>query len=118
MTGRSFLGVERSVTGRRWQPRLEDARLAEAISQRHDLPDILGRVLAARGVGLDAAEAFLNPTLRMLMPQPGALRDMEKGAERLAAGGIDGLNAPVRPRWPLDATAQPALGAGAKGAKA
>ncbi|MCB1378433.1 MAG: single-stranded-DNA-specific exonuclease RecJ [Alphaproteobacteria bacterium] len=90
MTGRSFLGVERSVTGRRWQPRLEDARLAEAISQRHDLPDILGRVLAARGVGLDAAEAFLNPTLRMLMPQPGALRDMEKGAERLAAAIVEG----------------------------
>lgn len=40
------------------------------------------------------------------------------GSERLVAGGIDGLNAPVRPRWPLDATAQPALGAGAKGAKA
>jgi single-stranded-DNA-specific exonuclease len=41
-------------------------------------------VLAARGVGLDEAEAFLNPTLRALMPQPSALRDMETGAERLA----------------------------------
>ena len=83
MTG-DFLNVARSATGRRWKPRLEDSRLAEAIAERHELPEILGRVLAARGVGLDEAEAFLNPTLRALMPQPSALRDMERGAERLA----------------------------------
>jgi len=78
-----FLNVSRSASGRRWRPRLEDSRLAEAIAERHELPEILGRVLAARGVGLDEAETFLNPTLRGLMPQPSALRDMEKGAERL-----------------------------------
>ena len=81
---RDFLNVARSVTGRRWRARLDDTRTAEAISQQHDLPDILGRVLAARGVGVDGAEAFLTPTLRALMPQPSALRDMEKGAARLA----------------------------------
>ena len=81
---RAFLNVERSLSGRRWQARLEDQRLAEAISQQHELPDILGRVLAARGVGVDDADTFLNPTLRTLMPQPSALRDMERGAERLA----------------------------------
>jgi single-stranded-DNA-specific exonuclease len=85
-----FLNVARSVTGRRWRARLEDGRLAEAIAERHELPEILGRVLAARGVGLEEAEAFLNPTLRGLMPQPAALRDMEKGAERLAEAVIAG----------------------------
>lgn len=40
------------------------------------------------------------------------------GAERLALGLVDGLDAPVRPRWPLDSEAVPALGAGLKGAKA
>lgn len=58
--------------------------MADAISQRHELPEIIGRVLAARGVGVDQAEAFLNPTIRTLMPQPSALQDMEKGAARLA----------------------------------
>lgn len=81
---RAFLKVERSVTGRRWVSRLEDNRLAEAISQKHELPDIVARVLAGRGVALDDVEKFLNPTLRGLMPQPSALRDMEKGAERFA----------------------------------
>ena len=36
------------------------------------------------------------------------------GAERLALGLRDALDAPVRPRWPLDADAPPAIGAGVK----
>jgi single-stranded-DNA-specific exonuclease len=79
-----FLNVETSAKGQRWQARLQDSRIAEAISQKLELPDILGRVLAGRGVGIDDAELFLNPTLRGLMPPPSAVRDMEKGAKRLA----------------------------------
>jgi hypothetical protein len=75
--------------------------MAEAISQRHELPEILGRVLAARGVGVDEAEAFLNPTVRSLMPQPSAIRDMEKGAERLAAAvmGVEKLASSAITTW-------------------
>jgi len=43
------------------------------------------------------------------------------GAERLALGRVDGLNAPARARWPLDEDAArqaPASGAGRKGPKA
>lgn len=43
------------------------------------------------------------------------------GAERLALGLVDGLDAPARARWPLDpaaAAADPASGAGRKGPKA
>lgn len=43
------------------------------------------------------------------------------GAERLARGQIDGLNAPARARWPLDSQAaqtNPASGSGRKGPKA
>ena len=36
------------------------------------------------------------------------------GAERLARGMVDKLNAPVLPRWPLDRDAAPAIGAGVK----
>ena len=36
------------------------------------------------------------------------------GAERLARGLDDKLDAPVRPRWPLDPDAPPAIGAGVK----
>ena len=40
------------------------------------------------------------------------------GAERLALGLTDGLDALARPRWPLDQLAAPRIGSGAKGAKA
>ena len=80
----AFLDIESSIKGQRWVARLDDQRLAHAIAEKNDLPEILGRVMAARGVELDQAESFLNPTLRSLMPQPSALMDMEKGAARLA----------------------------------
>ena len=79
-----FLNVARSAKGQRWQARALDQRLAEAIAQKYDLPEILGRVMAARGVMLDDAEAWLNPTLRALMPKPSTVMDLEKGAARLA----------------------------------
>ena len=80
----AFLDVEKSVKGQRWVARLDDQRLAQTIAEKNELPEILGRVMAARGVTSDEAEAFLNPTLRSLMPQPSAFMDMEKGAARLA----------------------------------
>ena len=40
------------------------------------------------------------------------------GAERLARGLVDPLDAPARARWPLDDAARPMLGAGRLGAKA
>ena len=40
------------------------------------------------------------------------------GAERLARGLTDGLDAPARARWPLDAAAVPAIGSGRLGVKA
>ena len=50
-----FLGVTTSARGYTWRERLETgaANTAIAISQRHGLPELLGRVLAARGIGLD-----------------------------------------------------------------
>jgi single-stranded-DNA-specific exonuclease len=73
------------VTGRYWLPRLTDNRAALTISQRHNLPEILGRVLAGRGVSPDDALRHLNPTLRELMPAALGLSDLDKGARRLAA---------------------------------
>jgi single-stranded-DNA-specific exonuclease len=52
--------------------------------QRLALPDLLGRILAARGIGLDHAEEFLAPTLRALLPDPSVLHGMDAAADRLA----------------------------------
>ena len=59
-------------------------RAGLAIAQRHGLPEIVGRVLALRGVGIEDAQAYLTPTLREMMPNPSALCDMDVAAARLA----------------------------------
>lgn len=89
-TAEAFLGVERSLTGRRWQAAAGDPRVALALAQRLDLPEVVGRALAARGIGLDDAELFLTPTLRHLLPDPFHLKDMDKAAERLARAVMGG----------------------------
>src|SRR3546814_667684 len=57
---------------------------ALAISQVHGIPELVARVLAGRGVGLDDAPEFLDPTIRRLMPEPFTLTDCEKAAGRIA----------------------------------
>ena len=81
-----FLGVSVSARGYQWRERLSgEAQLrAAAISQRHGLPELLGRVLAGRGVALDDVPVMLNPTLKALMPDPDSVRDMQAAAARLA----------------------------------
>lgn len=83
----TVLGVDRSVTGRRWVARngaAEASRLGLAIAQRFGLPEIVGRLLADRGVDLDGVERFLNPTLKAELPNPSTLKDMDTAAQRLA----------------------------------
>jgi single-stranded-DNA-specific exonuclease len=83
---RHFLGVERSLTGRPWRDRL-DARgsaLALAIAQRHGLDELLARVLAGRNVEVDNVEAFLDPAIKRLLPDPHTLTDMQIASARIA----------------------------------
>ncbi|HKA99892.1 MAG TPA: single-stranded-DNA-specific exonuclease RecJ [Methyloceanibacter sp.] len=82
-----FLGVEGSVRGYRWVERLDPSRalVAAAISQGHGLPELLGRVLAARGADAHTAARYLDPSLRSLLPDPARFQDMEKAAARFAA---------------------------------
>ncbi len=81
-----FLGIASSARGLMWRERLHgDGTLrAGAISQRHGLPELLGRVLAARGIAVDDVPVVLNPTLKALMPDPSAVRDMDAAAARIA----------------------------------
>ncbi len=80
----AFLGVEHSLSGKRWRQRSGDDRLGLAIAQRLGVPEVVGRVMAGRGIAADAVERFLNPTLRGLLPDPSCLVDMDRAANRLA----------------------------------
>src|SRR5258708_26564492 len=80
----AFLGVERSLTGKRWRERRSDARMGLAIAQQLSLPEVVGRVLAARGIDPESVERHLAPTLRDFLPDPSSLVDMDPPAERPA----------------------------------
>lgn len=88
---RSFLDVTASVTGRAWVDRLDGqtTRIATAIGQKLDLPEILARVLAGRGVGVDDAARYLDPTVRELMPDPSTITGMDQAAQRIAKAIAD-----------------------------
>jgi len=79
----AFLNVTESFSGRRWEARQSDERVAEALRQRFALPDLLARSMAARGIGLEQAADYLEPTLRVLLPNPSSLKAMDEAAARL-----------------------------------
>jgi single-stranded-DNA-specific exonuclease len=81
-----FLGVQHSLTGKLWRDRLDarGAARALAIVQRHQLPEMLARVLAGRDVDIDAVPDFLDPTIRKLMPDPFTVTQMEAASKRIA----------------------------------
>lgn len=80
----AFLGVESSLTGRKWRgPTTEVERQAEAIGQHTQLPAALCTLLAQRGIPPHEATGFLDPTLRDLLPDPRKLKDMDKAAARI-----------------------------------
>ena len=82
----SFLGVDVSLTGKRWVgPGVAVERAAQTLEQQTDLPLPVCQVLARRGVGPPEAAGFLAPALRDLMPDPRSLKDMTKAASRFLA---------------------------------
>lgn len=108
---RVFLGVEKSVTGRTWRDRLDvrgEAR-ALAIAQRHGLPELLARVMAGRGVEADDAEAFLDPTIRRLMPDPDTLTAMPAAAARIADAIVAGESVAIFGDYDVDGATSSAL---------
>jgi single-stranded-DNA-specific exonuclease len=81
----SVLGVDRSLCGKRWLLRPADDCLARVLAQTLDVPPVIARMLAARGVDAALAADFCAPTLRRLLPDPRLLSDMPVAAERVAA---------------------------------
>lgn len=110
-TPQAFLGVARSATGKLWRDRLDarGAARALAIAQRFQLPDMLARVLAGRGVELDAVDDFLDPTVRRLMPEPFTVTQMEIAAKRIADAAQSGERIAIFGDYDVDGATSAAL---------
>ncbi len=106
-----FLGVESSATGRAWRDRLDarGAARALAIAQRHDLPELLARIIAGRNVEIDAVEAFLDPTIKRSMPDPHVLAAMPEAAARIADAIARGETVAIFGDYDVDGATSAAL---------
>jgi len=106
-----FLGVERSATGRAWRDRLDErgAARALAIAQRHDLPELLARIIAGRNVDVDGVEAFLDPAVKRSMPDPNVLTAMPEAAARIADAITRGETVAIFGDYDVDGATSAAL---------
>ena len=107
----AFLGVTQSATGRAWRDRLDERGQTRAlmIAQRLGVSELLARVMAARGVEPEEAEAFLDPTIKRLMPDPHTLTDMETAALRIADAVARGEKVAIFGDYDVDGATASAL---------
>ncbi|MBO6835686.1 MAG: single-stranded-DNA-specific exonuclease RecJ [Alphaproteobacteria bacterium] len=105
----AFLGVAQSASGKRWEARPDDSRLTAALAQRYSLPEPVARAMAARGIDLDAAEAFLDPKLSRDLPDPSHLRDMDQAVRHIADAIKGGKTVAVFGDYDVDGATSSAL---------
>ncbi|GLR94829.1 single-stranded-DNA-specific exonuclease [Bradyrhizobium liaoningense] len=107
----AFLGVARSLTDKLWRDRLDARGAAQALAivQRHQLPELLARVLAGRGIDIDAVPDFLDPTIRKLLPDPFTVTEMEAAAKRIADAAARGEKVAIFGDYDVDGATSAAL---------
>ena len=105
----AYLGVASSLCGRQWRESASDERLALALAQRLALPEIVGRILASRGVAIDQAPAFLVPRLREALPDPSLFKDMDRAAARIAGAIQAGETVAIFGDYDVDGACSSAL---------
>lgn len=98
-----------SLTGRQWVLRSADERLVAALVQQQGLPEIIARVLVARGVPPEEIEDFLNPSLKQALPDPSHLLDMDVAAERVARAIAQGERIAIFGDYDVDGATSSAL---------
>ncbi|HUO97622.1 MAG TPA: DHH family phosphoesterase, partial [Rhizomicrobium sp.] len=101
--------VNRSFTGRRWALAACEEDQVRALALGQEISLTLARVLAARGVGADAAGDFLNPTLKRLLPEPLSLRNMDGAVARVMAAIRAGEKIAVFGDYDVDGSCSAAL---------
>ncbi|MCD8526350.1 MAG: single-stranded-DNA-specific exonuclease RecJ [Alphaproteobacteria bacterium] len=82
--------TEKSLGKARWVMNDPSLDRVDTLMRRHDLPEIVARLLAARGIEEAEVQSFLSPTLREHFPDPFKLAGMQAMADDLAAAIMGG----------------------------
>jgi len=102
-------GVSRSFSGRRWRIAEGDESEIRAMASEHDIPQVLAQILVTRGIAAKDAVEYLNPTLKRLLPEPLALKDMDKAVARVCAAVERGERIAVFGDYDVDGSCSAAL---------
>ncbi len=70
---------------------------------------MLARVIAGRGIDIDAVEDFLDPTIRKLLPDPLTVTEMETAAKRIADAAVRGEKVAIFGDYDVDGATSAAL---------
>ncbi|MEC8876306.1 MAG: single-stranded-DNA-specific exonuclease RecJ [Pseudomonadota bacterium] len=112
----SFFSEDKlSVSGKNWQfSKINDSEVL-MISQNHGLPEIVSRVLVARGVNDNKVGRFLSPKLKDHLGEkegqtnPMLLKDMKKAAERIVEALSKGEQIAIFGDYDVDGATSSAL---------
>ena len=74
----------RSVSGRLWELRDASRESIDRVREEFGLDPIIAHILAGREISPEEIPQILSPTLKLMMPDPYSMRDMEPGAARLS----------------------------------
>ena len=106
---KSALNVEESLMLSRWVLAPADQDKTEQIMRKHDLPEIVARLLVVREVPADKVDEFLNPRLADHFPDPLSLQDMKSLADHLAQAIIEGRGIGVFGDFDVDGATSTAI---------
>jgi single-stranded-DNA-specific exonuclease len=84
------LNVEKSLMQARWKLHDPNVDQVDLYMRQHDLPEVVARLLVARGIAGDQVAGFLSPTLREHFPDPFSMAGMEACARDVAQAIAEG----------------------------
>ncbi|MBS0470453.1 MAG: single-stranded-DNA-specific exonuclease RecJ [Proteobacteria bacterium] len=102
-------GVARSFSGRRWRLAEPDDRAVQALALDARVSPALAALLLERGIAAPDAQDYLQPTLKRFLPEPRALKDMDKAVARVAAAIEAGEPVAVWGDYDVDGSTSAAL---------
>ncbi|WP_341810947.1 single-stranded-DNA-specific exonuclease RecJ [Wolbachia endosymbiont (group B) of Chesias legatella] len=105
-----LLDIEKcSITNALWKLQEADQREIFTLIQRFELPEILARILVARGVNIENAHDFLHPLIRSLLPDPFHLLDMDKAVSHIIKAINNNENIAIFGDYDVDGATSSAL---------
>ncbi len=109
MSDQKSLYVRQSLNKAGWRlPEVSFDDVAAA-ARAHDLPEIVARMLLARGIEASQIPSFLNPTLRDHMPDPFSMAGMKDMADFAALAIMDGRKHAIFGDFDVDGATSSAL---------